>query len=369
MPGDDHLKTMDGVERFAALKSMYFSGRRQAAERLVAAWKAESPSAPFARYLAATLARHQLAPAHAWATDFDAGFECGMRHPAHRPATRWWHGEDLANASITIWAEEGLGDFIRHARHIRTVSRQAAAVTLHAPKKILPLLGACFPECQLTDDDSAIANSDWHIPSGSLDGLFWHPTESPQSSGYMTLPQRSKPRSEGAIKVGVCSRSTKLSVERNINYTTLDTLAPIFIDDQYQCHSLQYGDDPSELGAASAAFARPVITYPDRDFFDDLLALAHTIADMDIILATSTMVADLASALGVATVRFHGIATVTKETPDDDMDIAPSGLNPDHCWYSERTQILYREAHVAWPDFFERIKPEFDNIVGTAREK
>jgi hypothetical protein len=364
MLGDDQLQTLDGAERFAALKAMYFSGRHRSAEQLVTAWKTEKPEDPFAQYLAAILARHQLAPAPVWAADFDAGFACGLRHPAHQPSSRWWHGENIAGASITIWAEEGLGDFIRHTRHIQTVCRMAGTVILQAPAKILPLLAACFPECQITDDPRDIADSDWHIPSGSLDGLFWHPTEKPQSAGYMTLPQHSKPRSNDSVNVGVCSRSTKLAVFRNINYTSLDALAPVFADARYQCHSLQYRDVPAELAAANRSFARTVTAYPNRDFFDDLLMLAHTILDMDIVLATSTLVADLASALGVPTVRFHGIPAVNRETGDEALDAEAKGPNPDHCWYSECTTILYREAHIAWPHFFESVKPRLDEIAG-----
>ncbi|WP_262692936.1 hypothetical protein [Kordiimonas aestuarii] len=361
----DILEIQSSAERFAVLKAMYFSGRRDATADFVATWEAEAPTDPFLRYLRGFIARHQLAPGHTWAADFEAGFDCGLRHPDYRPSNKRWHGEPLGSSRIAIWAEDGLGDFIRHAHHLDRVINDADSVTLHAPAKILPLLEACFPSIQTTAEHADIAKCDWHIPSGSLDGLFWHPTENPQGAGYLR-PQpigAMVPKTAAhAINVGVCSRSTKLSTDRNINYTTLETLAPIFQDSRYQCHSLQYRDDPGELAAANQRFAHPVISYPEGDFFDDLLALSHTILSLDLVLATSTMVADLASALGVPTIRFHGIPT-TKLGGSEAKGNNESTLNPDHCWYSARTTILYRQEHRSWPGFFGEIKSFLDETT------
>ncbi|WP_417465982.1 hypothetical protein [Kordiimonas sp.] len=345
----------ENVERFAVLQNLYYSGRTEEFQRGLHQWRRDNQRSPYIQYLEAIVARHQLAPASAWAADYEAGLLCKLRSTVMPVQTNRWHGQRTASQSITIWAEDGLGDFIRHASHIRRVERCCSELVVHLPEKIRPLFEQNFPTCFVTSSSEDAIRSDLHIASGSLDGLFWDASKSPQASGYLSAPEPVAIPQKNArkIRVGVCSRSTKLAWDRDQNYTNLAALAPIFQSEDVECHSLQYTNDQAEIEEAQSAFLTPIVSYPQFDFFDDITALSNVIASLDMVVATSTLVADLASALGVKTWRFHTIPGQRLIwSPENSTIFDTHDPSPGKCWYSDRTTVAYRGEKDSWQDFF-----------------
>ncbi|TNE67596.1 MAG: hypothetical protein EP335_01455 [Alphaproteobacteria bacterium] len=300
------------------------------------------------------MARHRLAPREQWAMAYEAGIDCGLRKPPLPADLTLWQGEPLGTRSLAVWAEDGLGDFLRHCRHLARLDDQASDIVLVAPEKMRDLLAANFPAYRMVSNPADALGADRHIMSGSLDGLFWSVPDNIQPSGYLVPPRPAgrQPGAANSIHIGVCTRSLKRSDDRDINYAPLDALAPVFGAHEYQCHALQYDKNAEELAAAHRRFANPVVTYPDEDFFHDIDSLACRIAAMDMVIASSTLVADLASALGVETIRFHGVPGVSLAdalSGTHDTGVTRPG---DRCWYGDRTTIYYRGEHDTWEDFF-----------------
>ncbi len=352
---NDH---QENALRFAVLQNLYYSGRRDEFDNGLKQWRTEAPKSPFIRYLQAIVARHQLAPKSMWARDYESGLECGLRHPAPPEHLKRWDGSHAGSRSITVWAEEGLGDFVRHARHIPSIKEYCDEVVVHVPQKILPLIQNSFPECHITSSHEEAVKSDFHVASGSLDGFFWAAKSNPQSAGYLSAqaPEGAAAADPKTLKVGVCSRSTKLAWDRDSNYTNLAALSPIFQSERFECHSLQYTYDDKEIMAANRAFSRPVISYPQFDFFNDITTLSNIIVSLDMVIATSTLVADLAAALGVKTWRFHAIPgqkLISGANNSDILDI--SDPNPGRSWYGNCTTIAYRGEQDTWDDFFAAV--------------
>ena len=347
------------------LKQLYFGGYYKAFALEVAALEKKGGHTDAVRYVNSIAARHGLQHRKTWAKDYDCGFACGMRRPDLRFDTPKWQGEDLKNRTLLIWAEDGLGDFIRHLRHVEVLRAQGARIILYAPPKIRPLLKACFDDIAVPETIDTISAHDWHCPSGSLDGLLWDAKDNPQTAGYLSPMRPATLHSNAGRKpldIGICSRSLKRAADRDFNYTDLASLSPIFESPLYQAHSLQYRDDDRELADANAVFAKPVKIYGDLDFYDDLLALSLTILDMDAVISTSSLVADLSAALGVRTLRFHGQAL--PYNPEDEIVpdlLGEEELYPEICWYGPLTEISYRKAGQAWPEFFADLRDTLED--------
>lgn len=91
---------------------------------------------------------------------------------AARLAPRWTGRESLRDATILLFAEQGLGDTIQFLRYVPLVAAQAREVLLQIPPEIAPLVNAPAANCRVVARGEALAVPDFQCPLLSLPHAF-----------------------------------------------------------------------------------------------------------------------------------------------------------------------------------------------------
>jgi tetratricopeptide (TPR) repeat protein len=222
---------------------------------------------------------------------------------------RVWTGETLAQGSLLVFAEGGLGDVVQFARLAPLARARVGRLVLHlAPyfAPLAPLVATIDGIDAVTTSPDAFACSDAHVSVMSLPYLCWNdlataPTAVPfvavDAGRREAWRQRIPPGA--ALKVGIAwSGSPRPG---NVEAATIDrrrsmplaTLAPLLDVPGVAWYSLQIGDAAREL-AASRYAAR--IT----DCAEHLADFAETgalIEQLDLVVAVDTSVLHVACAL------------------------------------------------------------------------
>ena len=84
----------------------------------------------------------------------------------------WLGVEDIANKTILLHAEQGLGDTIQFCRYAKLVSDRGAKVILEVPKVLMGLLTGLSGIGELVEAEKALPQFDYHCPLLSLPLAF-----------------------------------------------------------------------------------------------------------------------------------------------------------------------------------------------------
>lgn len=212
----------------------------------------------------------------------------------------WLGGEDIANKTLFVHCEQGLGDTIQFCRYAKVLKARGAHVVMSVQEPLYRLLQHMDTGVQIINADQIPAAFDLHCPLMSLPLALGTTLETiPSEQRYIfadaqlrdawaaRLPPPTKPR------VGlVWSGSLK---HRNDRLRSIDpsALAPLL---SLEAHwiSLQWELRPGD--AAQLAELGQLVSYGDdlRDFSDT----AAVIDVLDLVITVDTSVAHLAGAMG-----------------------------------------------------------------------
>ncbi|MBX3415421.1 MAG: tetratricopeptide repeat protein [Pirellulales bacterium] len=227
-----------------------------------------------------------------------------------------WDGSSLANQSIFLHGEQGIGDEIMFASCLPDVLQQAARVTIACRDRLVPLFARSFPQakvCALSASGTGmsldIPASDWQSPLGSLPRWYRRSWESfPRERTYLVAdPQkiaawREKFSALGrGLKIGIAWRAGGLAKEQLRRTTELRDWRPLLTIPGVQFVNLQYGDCREELTRVSQEFGVMLHDWPECDPLRDLDESAAQIAALDLVIAVGNTTVHLAGALGVPT--------------------------------------------------------------------
>lgn len=216
------------------------------------------------------------------------------------PEPLWLGREDVANKTVFVHWEQGLGDTIQFCRYGKLLSERGAKVFMSVQEPLYPLLSQFSPQIEILRHDEIPARFDYHCPMMSLPLALGTTLDSiPSQHPYIVadgqkrqtwqarIPPRSKPR------IGFAWRGNtthKNDLNRSIN---LATLVPLLSSDVHWW-SLQ-----RELRNDEHALLRQhrQITH----YGDSLLDFSDTAAVIDLsdlVVTVDTSVAHLAGAMG-----------------------------------------------------------------------
>jgi len=250
----------------------------------------------------------------------EAGFAAGLRKPNRKIPLPRWEGEPLEGRRLLIWREQGLGDEVRFANCYPDVLAQGGTCIIEADPRLVPIFQRSFPGAEVRpetkNDALAAKDADLQIPAGSLPRLFrrtydafpTRPYLKPDSDLVEKWTERLESDCRGR-KIGICWRSGLLTRERSRHYSNLEDWEALLRLPGYSFVNLQYGDGEKEIAAAESAFGCKIHRWPDLDLKDDLEQVLALIQSLDLIVTSSTAVADLAGALGKDTWRLYASAT------------------------------------------------------------
>lgn len=310
-------------------------------------------------YLRAVFKRYDLKPACDWQIGYERGFQCGRRFPMPPETIKRWLGpnEERHVSHLYIWGEDGVGDIIRHVAYMKKLTDYTDRLTLVVPRKLISLF-----QCRLDVDVQYLAREDFVagkgekderlVSSGSLDGWFWDKDDMPSFGHLKTTYKKREADNSGYFKVGICYRSMKAGAERNLHYMHPVELKNLLAVPNCSFVSLQYDDDQEENRMLENYGVRFLT---ELDMFNDIRDLADEIAELDLVISASTMIADLSSALDIPTWRFH-----------TDHGRAPEArCSKGSPWYGENTTLYARSAISDWTALVEMMACDLRGLTSS----
>ena len=251
-----------------------------------------------------------------WAL-YESRWACAASAGAKRnfPAPLWLGAESLANKTILLHAEQGLGDGIQFSRYTQWVKDTGAHVLLEVPGTLMGLLARLPGVDQLIERGTSLPPFDYHCPLMSLPLAFGTTVASIPFSGPYLHADEAKVRHwgnkigvRGRLKVGVIWNGGlrphqpelwSTNERRNI---PLEVFARAFSSIDADFFSLQKGE-PAE----SAIRGRELEYWPQGNFFNfaselnDFSDTAALMDNLDIVISVDTATAHAAAALGKPT--------------------------------------------------------------------
>lgn len=214
---------------------------------------------------------------------------------------RFWQGEDLHGARVIVRCLHGLGDAVQMLRYAPLLSAVAAEVIFEVPPRLLPLApffrgvtevitwGEAAPRVAPVWEVQAEVMELPYLFRSSLSDL-------PVCETYLQLPP-AQLAPTGAImsrtsrlRIGLVWAGSDWDPDRSI---PLSLLRPVLEQERFEWWNLQ--------GRDRAGDANDGLRDATKRCGDGLLALAATMAHLDLVLTVDTLAAHLAGALGKPT--------------------------------------------------------------------
>jgi tetratricopeptide (TPR) repeat protein len=228
----------------------------------------------------------------------------------HQPS---WDGSSLADKSLFIFAEQGIGDEIMFASCLPEIIAQAKLCIIECDKRLVPLFQRSFPTAlaieRINRDDSYPAElppTDMKTAIGNLP-LFLRPNLSsfPHRNSFLIAdPQKTEVwRNRFAVlgkglKVGISWKGGSKPAVKLARSTTLDQWTKILSVSGAHFINLQYGDCTLELKEAEGKYGVTIHNWKDADSLKDLDNFAAQIATLDLVISVDNATIHMAGALG-----------------------------------------------------------------------
>ncbi len=239
------------------------------------------------------------------------------RSPKRRFAVPKWDGRELADETLLIWREQGLGDELVFFGALRDVQTRVRNIIVECDPRLVPVLQRSFPTIKVRPQlffgppsmESPHSDFDWHLPAGSLMQHFRNSIDDFRKTESYVVPnpelrEQFKQRLAGLpnrVKIGICWRSGVLSTERNTYYTSVSDWEPVLRLKGVDFINLQYGDCRQEVANVAEHFGTTLHQWPDLNLKDDLDGVFSLISCLDHVVTVDTSVSAMAPAVGTPT--------------------------------------------------------------------
>ena len=267
-----------------------------------------------------------------------------------------WDGRRLAEKTILLHAEQGLGDTIQFIRYAALVKQRCAAVIVQCPRPLVSLLTTCAGIDRLVGEGEQLPPFNVQAPLLSLPGIF-HTTlrDIPATTPYLfadpSLVDRWR-RELGRLagfKIGIAWQGDPQHVNDRNRSIPLGRFEPLARCAGVRLLSLQKGAGVEQL--EQTAERLPITDLGSR--LDDFMQTAAVLVNLDLVITCDTAVAHLAGALGIP------VWVAIPFAPDWRWLLDRS----DSPWYP--TMRLFRQDRRGdWQGVFQRIEAAIGEQVG-----
>jgi len=215
-----------------------------------------------------------------------------------------WRGERQPNATLLLWAEQGLGDALQFVRHVPWAAGMVGRVVLRVPASLCSLLQCMANEgVTILSQDQALPQHDLHCPLMSLplaSGLVSHSMA--QTGAYLSAPVERQNAMQTLLgpkrklRIGLVWAGGQRRLNNPTRDMPLPALLPLLAFDA-EWFSLQIPLAESDRLILAQHHGIRCMDPHLADFADT----AALLSQLDLLISVDTAVAHLAGALGVPT--------------------------------------------------------------------
>ena len=245
------------------------------------------------------------------------GFDCGQRKPFRPFPGLIWQGEDLADKTIMITREQGIGDDIRFATCFHEIVAEAKHVIIETDERLIPLYQRTWPNALVRKEwnrSTGLQNLpeeevdfDVTAPAGlvvsmrrrSLDAFPENPPHLIADPAKRQAAREWLDSLGNGPKIGLTWRSGIRETLRDIMSIPPAEWLNFLGDRNAKLISLQHGDAAQEIAAAEQEFGVTIHQMPGLDTHNDLDGTAALTAELDCVTGLWNAASEMAGALGV----------------------------------------------------------------------
>ena len=225
-----------------------------------------------------------------------------------------WDGqENLADSTVLVWHEQGVGDTINWSAYVSLLADRAKHCIFECPPKLVPLFTRSFPNIEVRAEnrklDAVRTDFDYHLPIGSLYRHFLSDICQRNNTEVFLRPaedrvrfwkERLKSIGNGPY-VGIGWKSSRMTLERMPNYAPIEEWAPLLKLSGVTFVNLQYSDFKSDLDQIQKDFGVSVHNFDDLDLLDDLDDVAALCLALDHVVSTTSAIPYISAGVGTST--------------------------------------------------------------------
>ncbi len=265
-----------------------------------------------------------------------------------------WDGSHLADKTILLHAEQGLGDTLHFVRYAALVKERGGTVVAEIQPQLLPILTNIAGVDRLVSAGSPPGPFDVHCPLMSLPGVLGLSMDQLWTGPYLSAdPNRIEAwgrrlSDERGFRVGICWQGNRKHLFDAQRSFALAQLAPLADVADVELVSLQQGAD-EQIAASSFAVAD---LGAELDADGAFLDTAAVIKNLDLVITADTAIAHLAGGLGAPV--WLALSAHGDWRWFEDSDTSP--------WYP--TMRLFRQPHLGeWTYVFEAMARALRRLV------
>lgn len=250
---------------------------------------------------------------------YDHGFSRLLPFGASRSPRKFnqpqWNGNFAESKTILIWREQGLGDEILFSSCLNDVHDLDLKIIFECDPRLVDIYQRTYPKFtvrrELFQEDFYSPHNDFelYIALGSLPKYFRNnikdferqPTIWKPLPEYVNIVRGKLQTYNNKILIGICWRSSLLSVDRNLHYTVLRDWEPLLRNPSYQFVNLLHGDCEAEISEVEKIFGINILRWNDIDLKNDLETVLALVTELDFVVSIGSAVSVIAAAGGVKT--------------------------------------------------------------------
>lgn len=250
---------------------------------------------------------------------YDHGFSRLLPFGASRSPRKFnqpqWNGNFAESKTILIWREQGLGDEILFSSCLNDVHDLDLNIILECDPRLIDIFQRTYPKFTVRresfQDNFYSPHNDFelNIAIGSLPKYFRNNIRDfeRQPTIWKPLPEcvnvirgKLQPYRNKTL-IGICWRSSLLSVDRNLHYTVLRDWEALLCNPSYQFVNLLHGDCEAEISEVEQLFGINILRWTEIDLKNDLEMVLAIVAELDCVVSIGSAVSVIAAAAGVNT--------------------------------------------------------------------
>ena len=270
----------------------------------------------------------------------------------------YWSPSVDSDRHVTIWPEQGIGDFILYSRFLNDLKDRTDRITLLINDKLKPIYERTFPHIDFVTelDKTAI---DYHAPIGDLAKFYVNDFEDvkARSDVYLKVDKSRAQKikqlfPKGKKICGISWVSKNESIGQNMSMSLVDLKDLLLLPD-ITFVDLQYTDTSEERASFKDRYGVEILKIEEIDNFNDIDGLASLIDACDQVVSVSNTTVHIAGSIGKETYLMlpQGKGRLWYWSKEEEQSI----------WYKS-VQVIEQTQIGCWKNVIENIKGKLGEV-------